>query len=63
MAGCYGNSPEDRYWEAQLDKYLDDGYNAEMYLCDNCDESSHPDDMEVEDDGYTCPNCGELIPE
>lgn len=24
MAGCYGSDPYDRYWEAQLDKYLDD---------------------------------------
>lgn len=24
MAGCYGNDPFDRYWESQLDKYLDD---------------------------------------
>ena len=24
MAGCFGNDPFDRYWEAQLDKYLDD---------------------------------------
>ena len=23
MAGCYGNDPYDRYWESQLDKYLD----------------------------------------
>ena len=23
MAGCYGNDPFDRYWEAQLDKYLE----------------------------------------
>ena len=23
MAGCYGSDPYDRYWEAQLDKYLD----------------------------------------
>jgi hypothetical protein len=22
MAGCYGSDPYDRYWEAQLDKYL-----------------------------------------
>ena len=27
MAGCYGSSPHDRYWEAQLDKYLDDQYD------------------------------------
>jgi hypothetical protein len=24
MAGCYGNDPFDRYWESQLDKYLDE---------------------------------------
>ena len=24
MAGCYGSDPYDRYWEAQLEKYLDD---------------------------------------
>ena len=24
MAGCYGSDPHDRYWEAQLYKYLDD---------------------------------------
>lgn len=24
MAGCYGSDAYDRYWEAQLDKYLDD---------------------------------------
>lgn len=23
MAGCYGNDSFDRYWESQLDKYLD----------------------------------------
>jgi hypothetical protein len=24
MAGCYGNDPEDKYFENQLHKYLDD---------------------------------------
>ena len=27
MAGCYGNDPFDRYWESQLDNYLDDQDN------------------------------------
>jgi hypothetical protein len=29
MAGCYGNSSIDRYFEAQLDKYLDEFDNEE----------------------------------
>lgn len=31
MAGCYGNNSFDRYWESQLDKYLDeyDDYDQE----------------------------------
>ncbi len=24
MSGCYGNDSFDRYWESQLDKYLDE---------------------------------------
>lgn len=29
MAGCYGSDPYDRYWETQLDKYLDQDENEE----------------------------------
>jgi hypothetical protein len=29
MSGCYGNDSFDRYWESQLDKYLDDNDQEE----------------------------------
>jgi hypothetical protein len=29
MSGCYGNDSFDRYWESQLDKYLDEDYDQE----------------------------------
>ena len=36
MAGCYGNSQEDRYYERMLNKYLDDTYG-------DCYEEEEPD--------------------
>jgi len=30
MAGCYGNSPEDRYFETQLNHYLEESYPREF---------------------------------
>ena len=42
MSGCYGNDSFDRYWESQLDKYLDE-----------CDDSDYDeDDQEDEDYEY-----------
>ncbi len=42
MAGCYGNDSFDRYWESQLDKYLDecDG--------DEDDDQGYDEDYEYE---------------
>jgi len=43
MAGCYGSDPFDRYWERQLDKYLDS-------LDDYEDEDEEEEDEEEEED-------------
>ncbi|CAB4153150.1 hypothetical protein UFOVP618_47 [uncultured Caudovirales phage] len=39
MSGCYGNDSFDRYWESQLDKYLDE--------CDD-DEDDQEEDEDYE---------------
>jgi hypothetical protein len=44
MAGCYGNDSFDRYWESQLDKYLDE--------YDDDDDDDDLDDQDDEDDEY-----------
>lgn len=41
MAGCYGNDSFDRYWESQLDKYLNE-----------YDDDDDDDDQDDEDDKY-----------
>ncbi len=30
MSGCYGNDSFDKYWESQLDKYLDEYDNDDQ---------------------------------
>lgn len=46
MAGCYGNHPFDRYWEARLDDYLDSQEGDEIKF-EDCE------DLEVDDVEYT----------
>lgn len=38
MAGCYGSDPFDRYWEAQLDKYLDEQDDSDYDEDEDYDE-------------------------
>lgn len=40
MAGCYGNSAEDRYWEQRLDDYLDSLEDGDEEW-DEFDEDEH----------------------
>lgn len=53
MAGCYGNSPEDRYFERKLDEYLDS--------LDAQNPKEHEVTLTLDTDGETlyivCPNC------
>ena len=59
MAGCYGNSAEDRYYEKQLDDYLDD--LSEPWICDRCGEIiGELDDYEEVDNEILCGNCAAL---
>jgi hypothetical protein len=39
MAGCYGNDSFDRYWESQLDKYID------QYDDDNDDQEEEEEQL------------------
>ena len=39
MSGCYGNDSFDRYWESQLDKYLD------QYDDDNDDQEEEEEQL------------------
>jgi len=39
MAGCYGNTAEDRYFEAQLDRYLDSTYPDEFTTPEQVEEA------------------------
>ena len=60
MAGIYGSSLEDQYWERQLDKYLDD---RDRVHCEHC-EKCFPNEMSFlvdEDDNHICPNCKQII--
>ena len=59
MGGCFGNSPYDRYSEAQLYRYLDECdkqsekcESGDCSGCDeDCDERSLPEDKEGYDAG------------
>ena len=43
MAGIYGNHPEDRYFERQLHKYLDEMYGED-------DEEVEPEEESEDED-------------
>ncbi len=36
MAGCYGSSAEDRYYERMLDRYTDEMCSDEEEECEDC---------------------------
>lgn len=40
MAGCFGNSPIDRYMQRQLDDYLD---SLELDCNEDCENCDRPD--------------------
>lgn len=44
MAGCYGNDPEDRYYERMLDRYLDSLDD------DTLDEDEYDDEEEMQEE-------------
>ena len=46
MAGCYGSSAEDRYFERMLDNYLDQFDDDEEEEDDNDDECLDPEDYQ-----------------
>ena len=65
MAGCYGNSAEDRYFERMLDNYLDQFDEEEEEVCPDCEgtgeihvlyEDSKGRDM---DKWIPCENCNQ----
>lgn len=59
MAGCYGNSPEDRARERQLDAYLD---SQEIPTCSSCGELID-EDNDCMDDPTVCQVCHDLAKE
>ncbi len=50
MSGCYGNDPEDRYWESKLDDHLD-SFQEEL-LCHGCGDEEHDCDCALDMEGY-----------
>ena len=71
MAGCYGNSPLDQYWERELDKYLDslddyddddNDYEDDQILCQNCGNCTTENNYNIleedEEQFLQCPSCG-----
>lgn len=56
MAGCFGNDPEDRYYEDQLLNYLEKyDYELECYKC-----GEYSDDLEETIFGdFICKECAE----
>ena len=50
MAGCYGNSPEDQYYERMLNKYLDETYGDGPEDNDPDDEADFREDEEGVDE-------------
>lgn len=44
MAGCYGNHPEDRFYERMLDKYLDKTYAEPEEEEEDYDEEDEDDE-------------------
>ena len=57
MAGCFGNAPEDRWMEQQLNAYLNQGG---ICICDGCGYSANEDDWDYdeEENVLICPECG-----
>lgn len=55
MAGCFGNSKEDRSRERQLNRYLD-SLEEPLTLCEgSCDCRYNEDDL------HTCTECGYVL--
>lgn len=54
MAGIYGNSPEDRYREKQLDDYLD---SQEIPTCNSCGDVLDEDSVSDDEEGNLCATC------
>jgi hypothetical protein len=46
MAGCYGNHPEDRAREKELDNHLDSLFLSDINTCIVCREEYTDDDIE-----------------
>ena len=55
MSGCFGGSKEDRYFEKQLDDYLD---SQEFGGCQICQEAQAEDTCTICNKDF-CMNCGD----
>lgn len=60
MAGVYGNSAEDRHFEAQLDRYLS---SLDEFTCPVCNACAPIDDLEYDEvtDMILCDACGTWV--
>ena len=68
MAGCYGNSAEDRYFESICDKHTNEcdseDCNCEVHYSEEKNDylligGVETSRKEIEDNDYYCPECGE----
>jgi len=50
MAGCYGNSAEDRYYERMLDAYLDATYGDDKPADDYWDRADYEYNLKDDND-------------
>ena len=63
MSGIFGDHPMDRYFEKQLDEYLDSREPDDIYLvCDACGygETVASDELDQADE-LICPECGKQL--
>jgi hypothetical protein len=59
MAGCYGNSSEDRHFERMCDKYTDEKYGEDLCGCEKTQSEQQNDDgiVEIEGKVYSLDDC------
>lgn len=57
MAGCYGDDPEDKYFENRLMDHLD---QYDKIYCDWCGAECSDDTVFIVHDQYICDKCIDL---
>ena len=59
MAGCYGNSKEDRHFEAMCDRYTDQYYGEDDCTCEKTETEQQYDEgkFEIDNKVYNLEDC------